>query len=455
MSNIQVQLRRGTTAQHGSFTGAQGELTVDTDKNALVLHDGATQGGIETAKNEITATGSTTARSLANRFADVVNVLDYIPSSEHSAIKDGTTDYDAIDDIEDARDAGYALYIPAGVYKISRTLTLNKEGFRLFGESQNGSLIAQDLTQTFTGNATIDINGARLQSIENLYVTGQTANGTDAIRITNGQLASITNVKVKFGESGVKLIAGNNQKWTNVVAESCNYGFVVDPGASDDTNGCVMQGLRAYSSREWGLEIRAGAGPNGHMHSSWDISAEGATGGTINGGIKIRGGRYNHFILYAESNAGDELDLEGSANWFFIKNPDNDIQSALFNPASLATGYNTVGGNIYFDRGIAPERYAEVAFSASGSLVGQGTTMFDITNVSGSTRSLNLSILSSMPVGFRFTVTKRDSTPGFILTAPITLTGDTGTFGAYPTSVKKLEVMKINATTAVCIQSGS
>ena len=223
---------------------------------------------LSTGDFNVTATGSTTARSLVDRFGDVVNVLDYIPSSEHSAIKDGTTTYDAIDDIEDARHAGYALYIPAGVYKISRTLTLNKEGFRLFGESQNSSLIAQDLTQTFTGNATIDINGARLQSIENLYVTGQTANGTDAIRITNGQLASITNVKVKFGESGVKLIAGNNQKWTNVIAESCNYGFVVDPSASDDTNGCVMQGLRAYSSREWGLEIRAGAGPNGHMHSS-------------------------------------------------------------------------------------------------------------------------------------------------------------------------------------------
>jgi hypothetical protein len=404
---------------------------------------------------QVTATGSTTARSLADRFVDVVNVLDFIPTSEHAAIKNGTTTYDAIDDIEDARDAGNALYFPAGVYKISRTLTLNKEGFRLFGESQNSSLIAQDLTQTFTGDATIDINGARLQSIENLYVTGQTVNGTDAIRITNGQLASITNVKVKFGESGVKLIAGNNQKWTNVTAESCNFGFVVDPSASDDTNGCVMQGLRAYSSREWGLEIKAGAGPNGHMHSSWDISAEGATGGTINGGIKIRGGRYNHFILYAESNAGDELDLEGSANWFFIKNPDNDVQDALFNPASLSTGYNTVGGNIYFDRGIAPERYAEVAYSVSGSLVGQGTTMFDITNTSGSTRTLTLSILSSMPAGFRFTVTKRDNTHGFTLLAPITLTGDTGTFGAFPTSVKKLEVMKINATTAVCIQSGS
>jgi len=42
MSNVQVQLRRGTTAQHAVYTGPQGEVTVDTDKNALVLHDGAT-----------------------------------------------------------------------------------------------------------------------------------------------------------------------------------------------------------------------------------------------------------------------------------------------------------------------------------------------------------------------------------------------------------------------------
>lgn len=44
----QVQLRRGTTAQHGSFTGAPGEVTVDTDLNVLRVHDGATAGGHRT-----------------------------------------------------------------------------------------------------------------------------------------------------------------------------------------------------------------------------------------------------------------------------------------------------------------------------------------------------------------------------------------------------------------------
>jgi len=42
----QVRFRRGTTAQHSVFTGPAGEVTVDTDKKALVVHDGVTAGGI-------------------------------------------------------------------------------------------------------------------------------------------------------------------------------------------------------------------------------------------------------------------------------------------------------------------------------------------------------------------------------------------------------------------------
>ena len=41
----QVQFRRGTTSQHSTFTGVVGEITVDTDKNTAVIHDGSTAGG--------------------------------------------------------------------------------------------------------------------------------------------------------------------------------------------------------------------------------------------------------------------------------------------------------------------------------------------------------------------------------------------------------------------------
>ena len=46
----QVQLRDGTTSEHSSFTGAAREVTVDTDKDVVVVHDGSTAGGIPLAK---------------------------------------------------------------------------------------------------------------------------------------------------------------------------------------------------------------------------------------------------------------------------------------------------------------------------------------------------------------------------------------------------------------------
>ena len=45
-----LKLRRGTTSQHSSFTGAEGEVTVDTTKDTLVVHDGSTAGGHPIAK---------------------------------------------------------------------------------------------------------------------------------------------------------------------------------------------------------------------------------------------------------------------------------------------------------------------------------------------------------------------------------------------------------------------
>lgn len=45
----QVKLRRGTTLDNDLFTGAEGEVTVDTTKNSLRVHDGSTLGGTEIA----------------------------------------------------------------------------------------------------------------------------------------------------------------------------------------------------------------------------------------------------------------------------------------------------------------------------------------------------------------------------------------------------------------------
>jgi hypothetical protein len=163
MANI-LQLRRGTTAQNDAFTGSVAEVTVDTDRDSLRVHDGVTVGGKEIAdlataiplltdattvgpadefvvrqsgivkratSNEflngtgtVTATGSTTGRTLATRFADTINVKDF------GAIGDGVAnDTAAIQAaLNAARDSGKQIYGQVGNYRVTSTINIECSG---------------------------------------------------------------------------------------------------------------------------------------------------------------------------------------------------------------------------------------------------------------------------------------------------------------------------------------
>lgn len=54
----QLQLRGGTTAKSNVFTGAQREVTVDTDKKTLVVHDNFTAGGFPLATESKVSNGT-------------------------------------------------------------------------------------------------------------------------------------------------------------------------------------------------------------------------------------------------------------------------------------------------------------------------------------------------------------------------------------------------------------
>lgn len=66
--SIQVKLRRGTTSQHSTFTGSEGEVTVDTDKDVVVVHDGTTAGGHPMVKESSLATVAT-----SGDYNDLIN----------------------------------------------------------------------------------------------------------------------------------------------------------------------------------------------------------------------------------------------------------------------------------------------------------------------------------------------------------------------------------------------
>ena len=90
-----LKLRRGTTSQHNTFTGAEGEVTIDTTKDTAVVHDGSTAGGTPLAKEDMSNVSSS---SIAGRLgADSIAVTKIaggtLPSDvkvEHGNIVDGT-----------------------------------------------------------------------------------------------------------------------------------------------------------------------------------------------------------------------------------------------------------------------------------------------------------------------------------------------------------------------------
>jgi hypothetical protein len=63
MAAYAIQFRRGTTTEHSSFTGLAGEVTVDTTKNTVVVHNGSTAGGYALALEGAAVSTSTGAFS--------------------------------------------------------------------------------------------------------------------------------------------------------------------------------------------------------------------------------------------------------------------------------------------------------------------------------------------------------------------------------------------------------
>ena len=65
----QIQLRRGTTAQNNTFVGAEGELSYDTQKKELRVHDGSTVGGkvVDNTTRDVTSQVSNATETLAGK----------------------------------------------------------------------------------------------------------------------------------------------------------------------------------------------------------------------------------------------------------------------------------------------------------------------------------------------------------------------------------------------------
>jgi hypothetical protein len=140
-----VQIRRGTTAQTASFTGALAEITVDTDQKTIVVHDGVTLGGTTLSTKAFTQA----AFDAANTAAGTVGQLAY---NHANAAYDfaNTIALGAIANVALTRSNTASGAIPAVNTLKPGEPSINLNDGRMFIQLNNGQII--DISSTATGN---------------------------------------------------------------------------------------------------------------------------------------------------------------------------------------------------------------------------------------------------------------------------------------------------------------
>lgn len=90
MSAIVTKYRRGTSLEHSTFTGENGEVTLDETKKTLVVHDGSTVGGTTLATEQYVINYTDTSISnLSTVYASITgNENNIFKANDGVAVKD-------------------------------------------------------------------------------------------------------------------------------------------------------------------------------------------------------------------------------------------------------------------------------------------------------------------------------------------------------------------------------
>ena len=196
MAGKQVQRRRGTTAQHNTFIGASGEVTVDTNKHVMVVHDGATPGGFPLASvRDVESTNAV--------LAGVSNTANTALSTANTAITTANT-------AKAASDANTANMANKADLRTTNEFIGDTLRFRANMSAGGGTLASRYIFQTSwlnqPTNFTVMPNGSALRSALALFGTTNLENSqvcelacsTAAVSLSSGAYGSAGFVPLCF-----------------------------------------------------------------------------------------------------------------------------------------------------------------------------------------------------------------------------------------------------------------
>ena len=251
----QVQRRRGTATQHTSFTGAEGELSVNTTNKSVHVHDNVTAGGFEAARvdmDNVTSGSILTAAGITATTAEL-NYVDGVTSAIQTQLdgKAGTASPTFTGTLTTANLTATGTTTLAGA-STSADITFGDNVKATFGNSDlqiyhDGSHSYVD--ENGTGQLKIRSNGTG--------VLLQTVSGENLATFANNAAVSLyydNSVKLATTSTGVN-ITGTltsdgltvNSGTNNTVAkfESSDAGaFIIleDSGSTNDGNRIAVEG---------------------------------------------------------------------------------------------------------------------------------------------------------------------------------------------------------------------
>ena len=156
-----VQFRRGTTAQNDSFTGAAGEISVDTTLNVLRVHDNATAGGEALV-------GTTATQTLTNKTLTS-------PTINSATIAMGTNKITGLGDPVSAQDAATKAYVDGELSSLSSNSLTEGDTNWTITDSGTGSIVATVDNTTHSTFAAAGITLSQGNFVGNLTGNADTA----------------------------------------------------------------------------------------------------------------------------------------------------------------------------------------------------------------------------------------------------------------------------------------
>jgi len=328
-----------------------------TGTNGQLLQSGGTGSPTWITPNNllVTATGSTTARTLANRFADVVNVLDF--GAVGNGIADDTAAIQSA--INYAQSSNIkSVYFPAGTYFVSSTINITSS-LTVFGDGRFNTYITWN-------NATLgvfNVNSFWGITVDNIgFKTNQTPTSGYVFQISNGisgmnNFSVFRNLYFEYSWIAIKTVSAETlsidtcyfygHQFAGVVIQNINT-----PDAGDSTivdcvfsgAGSNASGIVQYSSgglKILGTKILGGLGGYHQI-----LGSEGSTSDLVIVGNSIEGQTNFAILLERASNSNVFSNVLISSNQIALVSNPNTSGIVLSNNSTQYLDNVNISSNI-------------------------------------------------------------------------------------------------------------